>query len=397
MEHSEELQRYRYLASKWLDHTITEDELKEFNNWYTANLDAPLNIPGSFAATESVLEARILKKLNDKFGVVAESNRHKLHGGAKISWLVRIAVAASILIAMAAGLWFYQNRTIEAQLQIVTQTDIPPGKNTAMLTFSNGTVVQLSDARKAVFINQEKLKYNDGTVVGMGTEAKGIAASELITAATPKGGTYQVILSDGTHVWLNADSKLSFPSQFTGNSRTVTLSGEAYFEVAKNKAKPFVVNYGKSAVEVLGTHFNIMAYKDEAASKVTLLEGAVKVNSGAEKVVLKPGQQAEILEEKGAAIALNNDIDTEQVIAWKNGYFMFANEPVESIMRKISRWYDVTVVYEDNQQDKALWGTVSRFKNVSEVLRRLELTGVVRFKMENLNGKGKERRIIVMK
>jgi len=399
MEHSEELQRYRYLASKWLDHTITEDELKEFNNWYTANLDAPLNIPGSFAATESVLEARILKKLNDEFEAeaVAESNKHKLHGGAKISWLVRIAVAASILIAMGAGIWLYQNQTIADQLQIVAQTDIPPGKNTAMLTFSNGTVVQLSDARKAVFINQEKLKYNDGTVVGMGTEAKGITASELITAATPKGGTYQVILSDGTHVWLNADSKLSFPSQFTGNSRTVTLSGEAYFEVAKNKAKPFVVNYGKSAVEVLGTHFNIMAYKDEVASKVTLLEGAVKVNSGAEKVVLKPGQQAEISEQTGSAIALNNDIDTEQVIAWKNGYFMFANEPVESIMRKISRWYDVTVVYEDNLQDKALWGTVSRFKNVSEVLRRLELTGVVRFKMENLNGKGKERRIIVMK
>lgn len=399
MEHSEELQRYRYLASKWLDHSITEDELREFNDWYTANLDTPLNIPASFAATEPLLEARILQKLNDKLGAetIAETKPHKLQGKAKNSWLLRIAVAASILIAMGAGLWLYQNRTIELPLQNVAQTDIPPGKNTAMLTFSNGAVVQLSDARKAVFINHDKLKYNDGTAVGMGTETRGILSGEMITAATPKGGTYQLILSDGTHVWLNADSKLSFPSQFVGNNRTVTLSGEAYFEVAKNKAKPFVVNYGKSAVEVLGTHFNIMAYKDEAASKVTLIEGAVKVNSGAEKVLLKPGQQAEISERAGAVIALNNDIDTEQVVAWKNGYFMFANEPVESIMRKISRWYDVTVVYEDNLQDKALWGTVSRFKNVSEVLKRLELTGVVRFKMENLNGKGKERRIIVMK
>lgn len=399
MEHSEELQRYRYLASRWLDHSITEDELREFNEWYTSNLDTPLNIPASFAAAEPVLEARILQKLNDKLEAetTAEINSHTLQGKAKNSWFARVAVAASILIALCAGLWFYQNRTMEYPLQNVTQNDIPPGRNTATLTFSNGAVIQLSDARKAVFINQDKLKYNDGTVVGMRTEARGILSGEMITAATPKGGTYQVILSDGTHVWLNADSKLSFPSQFAGNDRTVTLSGEAYFEVAKNKTKPFIVNYGKSAVEVLGTHFNIMAYKDELASKVTLLEGAVKVNRGAEKVLLKPGQQVEISEQEGAVIELNKDVDTEQVVAWKNGYFMFANEPVESIMRKISRWYDVTVVYEDDLKDRALWGTVSRFKNVSEVLKRLELTGVVRFKMDNLNAKGKERRIIVMK
>ncbi|MBO9674792.1 MAG: FecR domain-containing protein [Sphingobacteriaceae bacterium] len=394
MENSEELQRYRYLASKWLDHSITEDELREFNDWYNTNLETPLQIPDSFAATEQALEQRILQKVNSKLEV--ESDQHN-PGSAKIDWLTRIAVAASILIALGTGLWFYLNRTIEPRLQHIAQTDIPPGKNTAMLSFSNGAVVQLSEKRKAVFINQNKLTYSDGSSADPSTQIRSIASNELITAATPKGGTYQVVLSDGTHVWLNADSKLSFPSQFTGNKRSVTLSGEAYFEVAKNKAKPFVVNYGSAEVEVLGTHFNIMAYKDEAASQVTLLEGAVKVNNGTQKVILKPGQQAEIPEQEGAAIALNKDIDTEQAVAWKNGYFMFANESVESIMRKISRWYDVTIVYQDNLQDKALWGTVSRFKNVSEVLKRLALTGVVRFKMDNLDGKGKERRIIVMK
>lgn len=396
MEHSEELQRYRHLASKWLDHSITEDELREFNDWYKANLDTPLSIPVSFAATEPMLEARMFKKLNDRFEAEAkaEASKHKVRGSIKIGWVARIAVAASIIIAIGAGLWFFQARVKESPLQVAAKTDIPPGKNTAVLTFSNGKTIQLSDARKAVFINNDHLKYNDGTVVDANSR---IAASELITAATPKGGTYQVILSDGTHVWLNADSKLSFPSQFTGDNRKVTLLGEAYFEVAKNKAKPFVVSYGSAEVEVLGTHFNITAYRDETASKVTLLEGAVKVSRGVEKVVLKPGQQAEISEQRNAAIAVNSNIDTEQVVAWKNGYFMFANEPVESIMRKVSRWYDVTIVYQDNLHDKALWGTVSRFKNVSEVLKRLELTGVVRFKMDNLNGQGKERRIIVMK
>ncbi|MBB6235889.1 hypothetical protein HDC90_000489 [Pedobacter sp. AK013] len=398
MEHSEELERYRYLASKWLDHSITDDELREFNDWYNTNLETPLNIPSSFAASEQVLEARILQKLNDTLEVnaITEDSKYK-NGSIKIGWPMRIAIAASILIALGTGLWFYQNQNIEPQLQAVIHTDIPPGKNTAMLTFSNGAIIQLSDTRKAVFVNHNKLTYNDGSVAGLGTQDRDIAAGELITAVTPKGGTYQVILSDGTHVWLNADSKLSFPSQFTSNKREVSLSGEAYFEVAKNKAKPFVVNYGKAEVEVLGTHFNIMAYKDETASKVTLLEGAVKINNGAEKVVLKPGQQAEISERAGQGIILNNDIDTEQAVAWKDGYFMFANEPVESIMRKIERWYDVSIIYQDNLQDKALWGTVSRYKNVSEVLKRLELTGVVRFKMDNLNGKGKERRIIVMK
>jgi len=394
MENSKELQRYRYLASKWLNNSITEEELREFNDWYDAGLETPLQIPGSFAATEQALEQRILQKVNSKLEV--EDNQHQ-PGSAKIGWPMRIAIAASILIALGTGLWFYQNRTIEPRLQHVAQTDIPPGKNTAMLSFSNGAVVQLSDKRKAVFVNQNKLTYNDGSSADLDNQIRSITSNELITATTPKGGTYQVVLSDGTHVWLNADSKLSFPSEFAGNKRSVTLTGEAYFEVAKNKAKPFVVNYGSAEVEVLGTHFNIMAYKDETASQVTLLEGAVKVNNGKEKVVLKPGQQAEISEQAGAAIVLNKDIDTEQAVAWKNGYFMFANESVESIMRKISRWYDVTIVYQDNLQDKALWGTVSRFKNVSEVLKRLALTGVVRFKMDNLDGKGKERRIIVMK
>lgn len=392
MEKPKDLKRYRYLASKWLDHTITQDELKEFNVWYNADLDSPLDIPGSFAESEPDLEVRIFKKLNSRIETRTRS---------KISWTTRIAVAASIVIAMGTGYWFYNNQLTGPQSKMTSQVDIAPGKNTAMLTFSNGKTILLSDAKKGVSVNASQLKYNDGSAVsssaGMDIIAGGAPAEGPVTATTPRGGTYEVILSDGTHVWLNADTKLTFPSKFSGSNRMVILTGEAYFEVAKNKAKPFIVNFGEQRIEVLGTHFNIMAYKDETASLITLVEGSVKVNSGTAKAILKPGQQAEISRKNTSSIVLNKEINTEQVMAWKNGYFMFENEPVESIMRKISRWYNVDIVYQDNLQDKALFGTMSRFTNVSEVLKRLELTGLLRFKIDNNNGPGKERRIIVMK
>lgn len=395
MENPKDIERYRYLASKWLDHTITQDELQAFNNWYNANLDTPLNIPGSFAGDEPELEARIFKNLNDKIEATLPVGENRLPGRLKVRWAVRIATAASLIMMISAGLWFYNNSNKVPQEKLLVQSDIAPGKNIASLSFSNGKTIQLSDRKKGVRINAQQLKYNDGSTVDLSAGLEMAAKNEPITATTPKGGTYQLTLSDGTHVWLNADSKLVFPSKFSGNNRTVSLTGEAYFEVAKNKAKPFIVNSGKSRIEVLGTHFNIMAYKDEAASLITLLEGAVKINSGTANTLLKPGQQAEISSAAPSSIMLNNDIDTEQVIAWKNGYFMFANESVKDIMRKISRWYNVDIVYQDNLQDKALWGTVSRFTNVSEVLKRLELTGVVHFKIDNANENG--RRIIVMK
>lgn len=404
MENSKDIKRYRYLASRWFNNTITKDELIEFNDWYNSNLDTPLDIPHSFAKSEPELEDRMFKKLNEKVesAVRVENLENKGPGIFKVRWITGIAAAATILIAISAGLWFYNARFTGRQPQNITQaTDIAPGKNIATLTFTNGKTIQLSDKKKSVLINSSELKYDDGSVVGSSADLeidpRDVADGNPIIASTPKGGTYQVILSDGTKVWLNAYSKLVFPSKFTGNSRTVTLTGEAYFEVAKDKSKPFIVSTDNSKIEVLGTHFNIMAYKDEANNLVTLLEGSVKVNSGTAKVLLKPGQQAEISRNNLSSVLLNNEIDTEQIIAWKNGYFMFANEPVESIMRKISRWYNVDIVYQDNLQDKALWGTVSRFKNVSEVLKRLELTGVVHFKIDNLNANGKERRIIVMK
>nr|WP_305121106.1 FecR domain-containing protein [Pedobacter xinjiangensis] len=205
------------------------------------------------------------------------------------------------------------------------------------------------------------------------------------TIETPKGGEYQVILPDGTKVWLNSASVLTFPARFTLKNRSVKLIGEAYFEVAKDKQRPFQVNLGRTTVEVLGTHFNIAAYHDDPEIKTTLLEGSVKISGFSKKVVLQPGEQASVANDD---ISVSHPKLTE-VMAWKNGYFSFNNEDIKSIMKKVSRWYDVDVEFVGNISSQQFGGTFNRSKTVEELLAHLEVLGTIKFKM-------KGRRIIVM-
>lgn len=273
--------------------------------------------------------------------------------------------------------------------------DIPPGGNKAILTLADGKTITLNEAANGELVKAEGIvirKTGQGQLVYevAGNDA-GAATDTYNTISTPKGGTYQVILPDGTKVWLNAASTLKFPTSFVAlNERKVELSGEAYFEVTKDIRQPFKVLTTKQEVQVLGTHFNISSYADESIVKTTLLEGSVKVKNllGVKEanVILKPGQQAIVNE--GEIKVTKADVD--EVLAWKNGVFVFNDEPLESIMKKVSRWYDVEVVYEGVDKNKLFGGSVSRFDNVSKVLRQLELTGGVHFKVE-------EGRIIAMK
>jgi ferric-dicitrate binding protein FerR (iron transport regulator) len=209
----------------------------------------------------------------------------------------------------------------------------------------------------------------------------------MLTASTARGQTYQFTLPDGTKVWLNADSKISFPSQFSGEERKILLDGEGYFEVAHNKKQPFRVESKGQTVEVLGTHFNINAYKNEIVTTTTLLEGSVRVaafNSatGRENIMLKPNQQS-ILNSNGAQV-LNVDVST--VVGWKNGLFTYKNTQLSIVMRQIERWYNVSVHYNDNNEslkERLLSGSVSRYDNVSGILRAIELTGAVKFKVKD--------------
>jgi transmembrane sensor len=308
-----------------------------------------------------------------------------------------LATAAAVT-AITLGVWLYSNKYRDASVKTgstASVNDIAPGKNGATITLANGKVIQLSDAKSGVVIGEDDLKYSDGSDVRYSSaELQGADGKvQNLIAATAKGQTYQFTLSDGTKVWLNADSKIYFPSQFSGKERKILLEGEGYFEVVQDKAHPFLVRTDKQEVEVLGTHFNISAYQD-GAIKTTLLEGSVKVN-GLERAggvirigfseVLKPNQQAVLSGNKLDVITAN----TDQVIAWKNGKFAFNKQSLQEIMRGIARWYNVEVVFEPGFVSRPFTGSISRFENISTVLRVLELTGTVHFRVEG-------RRVTVM-
>jgi len=365
-----EIKEVKVLLDKHEAGTATPEERALLESWY-------LNYEEAGTAESLSMEERV--KAVDKVWANLE-DKHGLRK--KISLWPRIAVAASVLVALTIGLYFigYKGKQgLEGERLANTPADIAPGGNKAVLTYGNGKTIDLSANKAGVVINTSRLTYSDGTVV----DQSAVAASEELSLNTPKGGTYQVVLPDGTKVWLNASSSLVFPSSFTGAAtRDVLLKGEAYFEVARNKKQPFRVNTQGQLVEVLGTHFNISSYQDEPEQKTTLLEGSIRIGN----LLLKPGEQAVLT----ASRTTITKADIEETMGWKNGYFIFEDEGIQSIMRKIARWYNVDVVYEGEVPDATFGGRVSRAGYVSEILKTLELTDKVHFKVEG-------RRITVIK
>lgn len=293
------------------------------------------------------------------------------------------AVAAAVFVIIAA-FWFYSGRQASSGKTVAYANDVAPGKKTATLTLANGKKIVLSDALDGEIAKQAGVsifKTPDGQVVYKIDPAQQPGAAEAHNMlSTSRSETYQIILPDGSKVWLNAASSIKYPATFASlKKRAVELSGEAYFEIAKDEKHPFVVKTDQQEVEVLGTHFNVNAYNDEGVTKTVLLEGAVRINTGnAAGGVLKPGQQGVLI--AGKLKIEPADIETE--LAWKNGFFRFNDEQLESIMKKISRWYDIQVVYENEELKKEPFaGVTTRFANVSELLRMLELTGEVKFKI----------------
>lgn len=301
-------------------------------------------------------------------------------------WPMRIAAAAVLFMVVAGGMFFYfKNDRTKANL--LAQQSIVPGGNKATLTLANGKVINLSNAQNGDLDKQAGIqitKTADGQLIYTIEDASSAAASKLVynTIATPKGGQYQLRLPDGSKIWLNAASSLRYPANLASlKERRVELDGEAYFEIAKDIHKPFVVVTDKQEVKVLGTHFNIKNYIDDKTTKTTLLEGSVQVTvqSSAQFVILKPGQQSEL---NSRAIKIFA-VDVEDEIDWKNGDFVFKAEKLQSIMRKIARWYNVEVDYQDDvPQDVELEGLVSRSKSITEVLKLMESTDKVHFKLD---------------
>jgi len=305
------------------------------------------------------------------------------------------AAAAAILVTLSVGLYLFKPEKQKrfAGTGAKVSRDLAPGGNKAILTLANGAVISLTDAANGKIASQSGATINKAKAGQLVYTDNGVvtAADEYNSIATPKGGQYQLILPDGTRVWLNAAS-LKYPVAFTGTARKVELTGEAYFEVAKNKAKPFMIHTAKQDVTVLGTHFNINAYADEPNTRTSLLEGSVKVAklNDAASVIIKPGQAALVGDASSAAKIRIAAIDTDEAVAWKNGYFMFDSENLESILRKVARWYDVDITWQSkNSAQKEFSGTISKYSNASQVLKKLELTEAVHFKIEG-------RKIIVL-
>ena len=300
----------------------------------------------------------------------------------------RIGIAAAILLMISSGIYFFNDFGFNHP-DLLVHTDktqqILPGGNKATLTLADGRKITLDGAVNGELAEQSGIiitKTKDGqlvyTVSDKGSSLNNGKAT-MNVVSTPKGGQYQVNLPDGTKVWLNAASSLSYPAVFTGAERKVSLTGEAYFEVAKvHPAKTFKVSAAKQTVEVLGTHFNINSYSDEPAVKTTLLEGSVKVSAIASgDIFLKPGQQAVLLENQ-----LNvNLANTEDAVAWKNGMFRFKDADLQTVMRSVARWYDVEVSYEGNLPGRQFSGEIHRDINLSEVLDILSFFKV-HFKIE---------------
>lgn len=326
----------------------------------------------------------------------AEGTPEKSHKSSPAKSLVQwFSIAATIVVLLSAGLLFFNYKT-KPLVQTVKQQKqlIIPGGNKAMLTLADGSKVILDDSDTGKIASQGNIqivKTANGRLAYDQVKPSSLSETGVVeynTIETPRGGQYQVELPDGTVVWLNASSKLKYPVVFTGRERKVEMNGEAYFEVAKNKKLPFRVVSGQQIVEVLGTHFNMNNYKDENDQKTTLLEGSVSVSVLKNTSLLKPGQQARI--GKNESNITISAVDIEDVIAWKNGYFRFRSEGLESIMRKLSRWYDVNVEFKGEVSDEKFNGVISRAKNINQVLEMLETTNAVHFKTEG-------RRLIVMK
>jgi transmembrane sensor len=307
-----------------------------------------------------------------------------------ITGLKLAAAAVTIGIMVTIGLNTFMPDKDQKNSNAVAE--IVPGSDRAVLTLSNGKMIELdkiSNGQITAESGHRIYKSTTGQVVYSESQSdKTDTKTALNNISTPKGGQWQVILPDGSKVWLNSSSSLDFPTSFQNQqNRTVKLHGEGYFEVAKDKKHPFIVKTDRQEVTVLGTHFNINSYDDEPSVRTTLAEGRIKIlsNDGAERILL-PGQEASQSQNRLTV----GDADLEETLAWKNGYFRFNDEKIQSVMRKLARWYNIEVKYISDTPNDSLNGKISRSKNIEQVLKALEATKTVHFKVEG-------RRVTVMK
>ncbi len=377
-------QDFLHLIDKYLKGRASAEEerlLIDFFESFQLNQEWDEQVLG----VKQQLEEKMLERLERSVHQLKEQARPKV---IRFFTLRNAAAAAIIFAIVSAGGYYYSQRSakpsVTANQQEPVRHDVDPGQNKAILTLENGTKLLLDSARVGTIAKKGSIsikKARDGQLIYSAQQDNAAVPRGQVSynpISTPRGGQYQVILPDGTKVWLNAASSLRFPTAFAGNQRNVELTGEAYFEVAKNALKPFMVQVNQLQVKVLGTHFNILAYTDDVAIKTTLLEGSVQLSKGELNNLLKPGQQGVV---EGGQIQVIN-VETDDAIAWKNGFFKFNRSGIQDIMKQLGRWYGTEVVYEGKIPNDEFVGKIERNVKLSQVLHILELNHV-HFKIEN--------------
>ncbi len=366
--------RGRALLRKYQDGTATPEERAVVESWYSDHAEG---LPFQTGHDERGAHDRVWAGLERHIG-------RRRNVFSRFRWL---PYAAAILLAATAATWvFYgDQRNPESETVNLTSEDIVPGGNRAVLTLADGRIVDLSEAQEGIVVG-DAISYTDGSkVVDVGKESLTSHVSHLMSLSTPKGGTYQITLPDGSKVWLNAGSTLKYPSRFDKDQRVVTLEGEAFFEIQEIQGTrvsrvPFKVLTSGQTVEVLGTSFNLSAYADEEETKTTLVSGRVQVAisplEGGRGVteVLKPGEQSitrASLPGQGAATTVNK-VDVNKYTSWKNGYFDFTDMTLQEVMRQLGRWYDLEVSYEGQIPHLEFYGSIERDNRLSTVMALLE-------------------------
>ncbi|MBV4358874.1 FecR family protein [Pinibacter aurantiacus] len=381
-------QYYQALLAKFLDNQCSREEFEvlmdflatdESNALLSSALREESNISDAQENISPETSNRMLTALTKQINIPAPITIHLKK---------KFFMAAAVVAALTIGLFLFAPRFKSKPAPANTvasaqrfKNDVQPGTNKATLTLGDGSTVNLDDSQNGTLAQQggsdvikedNKLSYSSTNT----------ASQQVVfnTVATPRGGQYQLQLPDGTLVWLNAATTLKFPTAFYGKERRVEINGEAYFEVAQNRNAPFIVSVGNAEVQVLGTRFNVMAYSDEGSIKTTLLDGGVRFKSRDDSSVLKPGEQSMLL--RNGKIKINTSIDIDAVMAWKNGMMNFNEADLTTVMRQLSRWYDVDIEYQNATSNQTFVGELPKDLTLMDVLKALERTGNLRFGIE---------------
>jgi len=360
------------LIQKVKENTATDAEKQALMEWYRSTVYRDAEFPEEEASVEAVMLARLEASIGTKKGT-----GHR-------NWYI---AAASVILLLGIGTIAVLRKPLRPETRVTVQPphDIGPGANVATLTLANGSTISLTDAATGNIAEQGGIRISksaDGQIVytvAPSTATNGLpdtgVAFTYNKIEIPAGGQYQVVLPDGTRVWLNSSSWLRFPVHFSSKERSVELSGEAYFEVQRDPGVPFRINSLRQDIEVLGTRFNVHAYPDETNIRTTLVDGAVRVTAGGKSVFMHPKEEADM--DDGLHVS---QADVEAAIAWKNGYFRCVDQPLEIIMKQVSRWYNVKVMYEDEKMKDETFGVLSnKFSNISVLLKMMEKTGNAKF------------------